>query len=209
MLAAVLFALALANPQVAERISRARAALDALEYEQAATELMLVVGDSEATEEQRFEANVLAGSANRVLGRDMEARLNFRYVLLRDRAFQLPPDTPPKVSSFFELVRGEVEGERPSSEAGTAAASEPSALVVTEAPGPPMLPLALLGAGGALVVLGAGAALMAEVALAEPTARPLAEVDRFQLAGRVGLAAVAIGAVAASGGGALLALGEP
>jgi hypothetical protein len=74
--------LAVATPITpGERLDRATGALEALEFAQAADEAGFVISDPAATEQQRIDANLIAGTANRVVGRDVEARLNFRYVL--------------------------------------------------------------------------------------------------------------------------------
>lgn len=83
-----------------------------LEYEAAAEDLMRAAAAADATDEQRLQAHLLAGIANRILGRDVDARLNFRSVLLAAPQTRLPEGTSPKVLSFFETVRQEVELER-------------------------------------------------------------------------------------------------
>jgi hypothetical protein len=99
-------------PPVAERIAKGEALMEALDYEEAAEELMIALGDPRASDEELIRANLLAGVANRVLDRNVEARLNFHYVLTRAPSTALPPDTAPKIATFFELVRREVEAEQ-------------------------------------------------------------------------------------------------
>jgi hypothetical protein len=211
----LLVLLATAGPTVQSRIARGEAALDDLEYEQAADELMLAASDPRATPDQRLKANLLAGVANRIIGRDVEARLNFRHVLQRQPDLRLAEDMPPKVTSFFELVRQEVAAERAAkapdprasaSPPGTNAAGDAAAQVDDVAPGPPVAGLAVLGVGGALLLGGAGAAIASEAVLSEPTLPP-DEKEQWLLIGRVGLGAAAAGVVAAAVGGAGLAGG--
>ncbi len=92
-------------------LDEARAACRALDYDICAERALDVVADKRATDAQRFVAHGLAGEANRVMGKDVEARLSFRWILMRDPDAQLPPDTSPKIMTFFELVRGEVHDE--------------------------------------------------------------------------------------------------
>lgn len=93
----------------AELLARGEAALADLEYEAAAEELMRAASAPDATAELRLQAHLKAGIANRILGRDVDARLNFRSVLLAAPETRLPEGTTPKVLSFFESVRQEVE----------------------------------------------------------------------------------------------------
>jgi hypothetical protein len=153
--ASVILALALAcqtPPTAEERLARGKALLADLEYEQAATELMLAADDESAPEALRLDAHLHAGMAYVVLERRTEARLSFLYVLRRDPDAALPPDTPPKISSFFQLCRDEVLAMQTAAPAAPASASaQPEA----EA-GAAWLPLALVGAGAGGVALGAG-----------------------------------------------------
>ena len=96
-----------------EQLANARAAYNELEYEQAASEMMFVATRDDATDAQKVEANLYAGMANVIMGREVRARLNFRYVLVRQPETTLPDNTSPKVSSFFTLVKEEVLSEQP------------------------------------------------------------------------------------------------
>ena len=98
-----------AGTAVADRIARGRAAMENLEFETAAEELTIAAIDSGASDDERIEANLYAGIANRILGNDVEAKLNFVYVLKNQPNVQLPDSTTPKVRNFFELIRQEVE----------------------------------------------------------------------------------------------------
>lgn len=110
----------------AELLARGEAALADLEYEAAAEDLMRAASAADATPELRVQAHLKAGIANRILGRDVDARLNFRSVLLAAPDTRLPEGTPPKVLSFFESVRQEVELERAAPRASSTPAPDPA-----------------------------------------------------------------------------------
>lgn len=100
-------------PEVAEQIEVGRVALENLEYEQASEALMSALGDPRASDDELVQANLLAGVANRVLDRNVEARMNFHFVLTRAPDTGLPGGMSPKITTFYELVRREVEANRP------------------------------------------------------------------------------------------------
>lgn len=105
-----LFTLALAllpAQTAAERLAKAEAAMAGLDYEAAAVELEVLLGDASLTEDEQIRANLLAGMANRVIGRDVDARMHFSFVLSRRPDAELPPDASPKLRTFFELIRSE------------------------------------------------------------------------------------------------------
>ncbi len=164
----ILWLAPLSSPDDVDRhIERGKAALENLEYQTAADELMIAASDKGATKAQRFEANLYAGMANVVIGHDVQARLNFLHVLQREPDHQLPPDTPPKILSFFELVRDEVKFTT-----GAAHPPDPVAPAKTPAGGVPWM----LWAGGGALVLGAlaatavlGQALLVEQLLSTPS----------------------------------------
>jgi hypothetical protein len=178
-----------------DHLARAKAAIEAAQYDVAADELEIVVQSPDATEDQRFEANILGGVANKILGRDVEARQHFRYVLLSQPYYELHPSTPSDVVAFFNDVRREVRAElaqRP--------AHPMEAAPVSAEPG--IAPVVLLIGGATLLVVGGATAAITEVQLG--TARPLEERDNLLSIGRVGLAGAAIGAAATAGAGAWL-----
>lgn len=109
-LVVLVVSVAAAAPSVEQRLANAQAELEELEYEQAAYELSVALSDPRMTDDQRFRANLMAGIANRIIGRDVDARLNFLYVLRRDPDVKLPASAPPKIRTFFDLVREEVRG---------------------------------------------------------------------------------------------------
>jgi len=101
-----------ATPQldVDAEISRAELAYRELELEAAAQILTGVLAYEQTTPTQRFYGHLLNGMVHRILGNDTDARLSFLYVLRRSPNAELLPDAPPKVQTFFELVRDEVTG---------------------------------------------------------------------------------------------------
>lgn len=143
-----------------ELLRRGEKALAELEYEQAAEDLMRAASAADATPAQRHQAHLKAGIANRILGRDVDARLNFRAVLLAAPDTQLPEGTPPKVLSFFESVRQEVLLERQSAPPVPEEKRAPAdpltrALVaggVTTGLGVVTLPLCAFCGGGACII---------------------------------------------------------
>lgn len=145
-----------AAPQ--DAAAEARAAEEALDYDIATDLWMTVISDPATDDELKLEAHLRAGLLQRIRGNDTAARLHFRYVLARDPDHQLPPDTTPKVTGFFELVREEVRMEQralrnrpPSYDAGARAAP-------TEEPELPLLAWIAVGTGAVLLVGGLGAA---------------------------------------------------
>jgi hypothetical protein len=177
VLAALLALLPLAatpDPAVAARLAKARSAMDHLEYEAAALELTLVAADPNATEEQRVEANLWAGVAQRVLGNDTDARLHFLYVLRRTPDAQLPSDVGPKIRTLFELVREEATNERRANAPPTDSPTPEAAAPMLPPPAQQPLPWSGVAVGGgALVAVGGGAlfALGAQPWLAHQSAR--------------------------------------
>lgn len=93
---------------VSERLARAEQLKDELEYEAARQELMDVLADPRATEDELLRAHMSAGEIARVMERDVDARMHFLYVLSRRPDVVMPDDRPPKIRTFFELVRQEV-----------------------------------------------------------------------------------------------------
>lgn len=170
---ALLFALTLqtGDSTAAELLARGEKLLAELEYDAAAAELMRAAAAPDANEAERLKAHLLAGIANRVAGRDTEARLNFRNVLLAAPDTHLPEATSPKVLSFFEAVRQEVDAERasrPNAAITSADASAPAPLkseagepANARTPPPDPRPTAgswpfLIAGAGATVTVGTG-----------------------------------------------------
>lgn len=190
--------------------------MDALEYETAAEELTIAAIDAGASDDERVEANLYAGMAHRILNRDVDAKLNFVYVLKHRPKTQLPAGTSPKIRNFFELVRQEVELNRIRHEAAPANDTTTQARR-TEAAVTPKLPanetsiapssgnasfLPLVGGGVAaggigLLLLGGAGAAGAEVALGRrevsSTNKELAFVAFYGAVGTAVVGAVALG----------------
>lgn len=207
---------------VGERIARGKAAMDALEYETAAEELTIAAIDENANEEERIEANLYAGMAHRILNRDVDAKLNFVYVLKHRPQTRLPAGTSPKIRNFFELIRQEVELTRPRPDdrpakattvaptstdktKGGSPTAKPSATATEPMEGGSTLPLfggVVAAAGAGLLLIGAAGAAGAEFSLGltevSSTNKELAYVGFYGA-----LATAAVGAVAIGVGGAL------
>ena len=220
------------SPSVAERIARARQALDNLEYESAALELTLAASDPRATDTERVEANLLAGVAERVLGRDTDARLHFLYVLRRAPDTRLPDDVGPKILAFFELVREEVRGDSAPAAAPHGETPAPATtLAATPPAGGGLAAAPVLVSGGVLAaVIGAGllvvgaqpwfahAQARAAVAAAAASGEPAVDAADAQAAARAdwegwgvavavgGSIGVALGVAISGTGGVLWAL---
>jgi hypothetical protein len=160
-------------------LQRAQRAVDSLEFEEAVVLAEQAAHAPGATRRQRVEAHLLAGIANRVIGKDVDAKLHFERALQLDPAARVPDDAPPKISAFFKLVREEMEARR-----AELAPPAPAAPATSAPPGPSTAPpplaaasateapvegdaddgsgLALWGAAGAgvLVAAAAGAAAL-------------------------------------------------
>ena len=123
-------ALLFAAPARAESLDQLRARALAAEadfnYDRAVDLWVEIIARDDVTEAQRMEANLHAGKLTRALGRDMEARIHFLYVLRRDPEYRLPKDVSPKIRNFYELVRQEVRMNAP---APSPAPASPSVLV--------------------------------------------------------------------------------
>ena len=201
-----------AGPTTAELIERGEKALADLEYDLAAEELMRAATAPDATPEQRLRAHLLAGTANRIAGHDVDAQINFRYVLTNAPDTRLPEGTPPKVLAFFEAVRQQVQSENRSASAVSPPQSTPTpapapeAAPATNAAGAFPLGLAVTGAGAAIAALGAAGLIGAEVYLMDPSADGGTR-GSVQTLGVVSAGVLGVGLVAAIAGGALWGAG--
>ena len=164
-----------------EQLEKARTAYDELEYEVAASEMMFVATRDDASEAQKVEANLYAGMANVIMGREVRARLNFRYVLAREPDTTLPAGTSPKVTSFFGLVKEEVMSEQPPAAPPTEAVTSPASEDGAEPALPPeaeassfpwLLSVGALTTGGSVVFTGSAflMALVMEGIYSDPAA---------------------------------------
>ena len=116
-LAFSLFALA-GTP--AEDLAEAKGAEAELDYQRAKILLVGLLDRPDLSETESLEAHYLAGQIERILGNDTEARLHFMSVLNKQPDWPLATETPPKVRTFFELVREEVKERRRAEEAAKA-----------------------------------------------------------------------------------------
>ncbi len=221
MLVALLVTMAMATGQTAaaDHLRAGEQAMEALEYEMATYEFMSVAVDPEATEAQRLQAHLRAGFAHRVLGKDTDARLSFRYVLQRAPQTRLPADTPPKVFFFFESVRQEIEADRGAGMTGGASApttttaasststAPPAATTDGDGPGAALVAGGLLATGGALAAITSGGfALMLEQQVGDPTAPGQLRAQQLD-SGRLSLAVAGVATLVAVVGGAMLVFG--
>jgi hypothetical protein len=101
-----------ASPSAEAALARAEAECADLDYENCAESAMLVVVDPQASIEERTRARFIAGSAQRIIGKDVDARMTFRALILEAPDFTPPDDTPAKVAQFYALVLSEIAGER-------------------------------------------------------------------------------------------------
>lgn len=210
MIHAFLFFIALqSGPTATELLLRGEKALADLEYDLAAEELMRAATAPDATPEQRLRAHLLAGTANRIAGHDVDAQINFRYVLTNAPATTLPEGTPPKVLTFFEAVRQQLQAEsRPTpmplpAPTPTPTENTPSApsapAPATSSGGAFPLGLAVAGSGAAIAALGAVGLIGAEVYLMDPSADGGTR-GAVQTLGVVSAGVLGVGAVAAAVG---------
>ncbi len=208
---AIITVFAAAAPAPGGEASEARARLDhvdrlvaELEYEQAREELLLLLDRDDLDDQTRLEANMKAGIVQRIIGHDVDARLHFINALTIDPDVTLPPGQPPKIRTFFELVRREWEATRP-----------PPEPVVHEP-----LPRSgsgmrwwLVGGGAVLAgvalvvaVAAVGAAAWGEVTFTDPKERTYTRRTARTVA-VAGWLAAALAVPAALGGGSAMAAG--
>jgi hypothetical protein len=194
----------------AERIARGHAAVAAFSYEEAANEFSLAATAPDATEAERMEASLHAGIATRIVGNDVAARAAFYYVLARDPTATLPADCGPNVQTFFDELRQDLDIERHVASAPGAAAPLSTPGPGSTAPAPAdtgsIVPIIVIGSGGALLLGGLAGALGVEVALADANA-PVSDREPLKGLGWVAAGGVVIGAVLVAGG--YLSWGRP
>lgn len=161
LLAAVVVFNLVAAPEVAgdPRLATSALLIEELEYEQARELLLEVLTDPALTDGDRFIANMQAGRVQRILNRDVEARLHFREALKLDPDAALPEGEAPKIQTFFELVKREfLEAQRDAEKAAPPDDEKPAVLPEQESSGMKW-PLLISGGvvAGLAVVVGAGA----------------------------------------------------
>lgn len=191
----------------ASHLERGHAYVAELEYESAADEFMGAASDPGATEAQRVEANLYAGICHRILSRDVEARMNFRYVLKNDPDASLPEGTAPKIANFFELVRADME--QGASSTRPEAPTTPNTSGTTgDDGGFPFLGLGAVvaGVGAVMVVFGVLGIAAGEVGLGVDTLSGQLK-EGLVYGAAAGAVALVIGAVTFVAGGATAAVG--
>jgi hypothetical protein len=225
MLVALLVTMAMTTgpTTAADHLLAGEQAMEALEYEMATYEFMSVAVDPTATEAQRLQAHLRAGFAHRVLGKDTDARLSFRYVLQRAPQTHLPADTPPKVFFFFESVRQEIEADRGAGMTGggsaptttgtttTAPTTEPTtapaATTAVNGPGGALVAGGLLATCGALAAITSGGfALMLEQQVGDPTTPGRERAQQLDT-GRLSLVVAGVATLVGVVGGAMMVFG--
>jgi hypothetical protein len=207
----LLLALALVSAPVDDAIARGEREMAALEYDTAADAFAAAASDKSASDSQKEHAGLLAGVCYRIAGRDVEARLAFRAVLLRNPSATLPPDTAPKVVAFFALVQQELaaEQERASLRPSTAAATTTTTPASPAPPAPiapspsssgaSIVPLVVAGVGGAGLVAGGALAAVSEASLGDAQL-DFAHKQNTLFVGRTGLVVAGAGFVVAAVG---------
>ncbi|MDP2343054.1 MAG: hypothetical protein Q8O67_19010 [Deltaproteobacteria bacterium] len=146
------------NATPAELLESARNAERELQYEAATQTLLELFTAADVSEDELIEGHLLAGSIERVLEHNAEARLHFLYVLRHRVAWVLDDDVPPRVRAFFERVRAEVLQERAHARAAASKPASADAFVVDVPAVRPIPAVAWTGLGAsAVVVVVAGA----------------------------------------------------
>src|SRR5262249_13751441 len=134
--------------------------------------LACAAGDGTPADLER--AHMLAGIAARIAGDETQARMHFLAVFAEDVGATLPADRnearAPKVTTFFELVRGEVKATKATTTPPptTPPPTTPPPPTTTKAPPAAttsLLPLGIVGAGVVVAGAGAGVALLADNSL--------------------------------------------
>jgi hypothetical protein len=212
MFSAVLLSSLLLSATPAQDLAEARAAEADLDYQRARVLLVGLLDRKDMSDRERLEAHYLAGQIERILGNDTEARLHFLTVLSTQPEWTLAPDTPPKVRTFFELVRAEVKERRRAEEEAERRRREteqaPTPTTTTTAPaGPPLVGTIVAGGGAALVAVGVASGVAGEVMFSQTDA-PFEDRAVGRTLALAGWAGAAVGALVGVGGAVLLVTGE-
>lgn len=188
----------------AQDLAEARAAEAELDYARAKVLLVGFLDRSDMSDRERLEAHFLAGQIERILGNETEARLHFLTVLTTQPGWTLSPDAPPKVRTFFELVRAEVRERRRADEAARKArVGEPAA----PRAGPPAAGTIVAVSGAALLGIGVASGVTGELMFAQ-TAAPFEDRAVGRTIALAGWAGAAVGALVGVGGAVLLVASE-
>jgi len=192
----------------AQDLAEARAAEADLDYQRAKVLLVGLLDRSDMSDRERLEAHFLAGQIERILGNDTEARLHFLTVLSTQPEWTLSPDTPPKVRTFFELVRAEVkERRRADEEAARKATIEPAPAPPPPPPGPPIAGTIVAGSGAALLAVGVASGVTGELMFAQTDA-PFEDRAVGRTIALAGWTGAAVGALVGVGGAVMLVTSE-
>jgi hypothetical protein len=156
MFCAVILSSLLLSATPAADLAEARAAEADLDYPRARTLIVGLLNRTDISDRELLEAHYLSGQIERILGNDIEARRHFLIVLSTQPEWSLAPDTPPKVRTFFEVVRTEVkERQRAEGEARRleleAGKTTPTTLTSPGTAGPPSMGTIVAGGGAVLV----------------------------------------------------------
>ncbi len=201
---ALLLATVLMGATSAEVLVSARAAEADLDYPKARALIGELLARSDAAPVEVLQAHVLAGQIERTSGNDDGAREHFLIVLRKDPAWVLPDNAPPKVRTFFELLREDVQAERREAEKIMVA---PTPTTTAPAKASPVAGFVVGGVGAVVVVAGAVTGVVGELGFANANAdfENRAGSRAIALAGWSG---VAVGVVVGVVGAALLLTAE-
>lgn len=206
----LLLLLASGAPLVDDRIVRAETMASDLDLEESRGLLLEVIADPQVSDAQLLRAHLLAGEVDRILGRDVDARMHFFWVLSRDPRARLPEGRPPKVTTFFELVRAEVLASRRNEEPAAPGPPPSPAVQSTESRdgrGSSIVPAIVSIGAGAVAAMAVIPAALAEVRFASPELR-IDERESTRALGVIAWSVVGVSSVAAAAAGAWWVLGE-
>jgi len=212
MFCAVLLSSLLLSATPAQDLAEARAAEADLDYQRAKILLVGLLDRKDMSDRERLEAHYLAGQIERILGNDTEARLHFLTVLSTQPEWTLAPDTPPKVRTFFELVRAEVKERRRAEEEAErrrleAEKATPTPTPTPPAAGPPLVGTIVAGGGAALMAVGVASGVAGEMMFSQTDA-PFEDRAVGRTLALAGWTGAAVGALVGVGGAVLLVTGE-
>ncbi len=148
--------IALATFDADAALQRADAHVQNLDYELAREELLeLLEHNDELTPAQRRDAHMMAGTVARILNRDTESRMHYAAALEADPEASLPPGQPPKITTFFDLVKQERAARAPLPAPAPEVAPPPAPPPAAPASTPHLLYLGAVAGGVAAAGLGA------------------------------------------------------
>lgn len=192
----------------AQDLAEARTAEAELDYQRAKSLVVGLLGRSDLSEQERLESHFLAGQIERILGNDVEARVHFGVVLSTRPQWALGPEIPPKVRTFFEQVRIDVQAGRLHDEVTASVPAAPPAVAAPAvvAPAATMGPI-LVGSAGMVIAAGVTAGVVGELMFSQ-TNVAFAERAVGRTVALTGWAGAGVGALVGVGGLALLVAGE-